>query len=245
MMAGTAIAAAGIRRGVILSWTAWSILLVLNREIAIVKPMSRPRFDKLEPGKRQRLLESAAEEFAAKGYDGASLNRILAASGISKSSLYYYFDDKADLFTTLVEQSLGLLFREVGEFDLRKLTRENYWAECEALYRRCIATMSSDDTWYVKLGRMFYRLRADQAHSAPTERLFDAARHWVGALLARGQELGVVRADMPGSLLVDCVMGMGEALDRWAVSNWETLDEEARHSMAGEHVDLFRRLLTP
>ena len=39
--------------------------------------MPRPRFDKLAVGKRERILEAAAKEFAAHGYDGASLNRIL------------------------------------------------------------------------------------------------------------------------------------------------------------------------
>ena len=69
--------------------------------------MSRSRFENLEPDKQQRLIDSAAEEFAAKGYDAASLNRILELAGMSKSSLYYYFDDKADLFTTLVDRSLA------------------------------------------------------------------------------------------------------------------------------------------
>ena len=64
--------------------------------------MSPRRLDKLDDERKKRLFESAAEEFADKGYDGASLNRILKQSGMGKSSLYYYFDDKADLFTTLI-----------------------------------------------------------------------------------------------------------------------------------------------
>ena len=39
--------------------------------------MPRPRFDKLAEEKRERILEAAAKEFAARGYDGASMNRIL------------------------------------------------------------------------------------------------------------------------------------------------------------------------
>ncbi|MFC2970230.1 TetR/AcrR family transcriptional regulator [Acidimangrovimonas pyrenivorans] len=206
--------------------------------------MSRPRFDKLDPARQQRLFDNAAEEFGDKGYDGASLNRILERSGMSKSSLYYYFDDKADLFTTLVERSVGFMLREIGGFDPADLTAETYWSEMEALYRRSVGMMNKS-TWYVKMGRMFYRLRGDPKKSAPTGRLFQAARHWVGVIVARGQELGVVRRDLPDSLLIDSAMGLGEALDRWIVAHWDDYSPDERLQMAEQHIGLFRALLAP
>ena len=48
--------------------------------------MPRPRFNKLSAEKRECILEAAAKEFAAHGYDGASLNRILDETGISKGA---------------------------------------------------------------------------------------------------------------------------------------------------------------
>ena len=204
--------------------------------------MSRPRFDKLDPERQQRLFDSAAEEFGDKGYDAASLNRILERSGMSKSSLYYYFNDKADLFTTLVERSVGFLIREIGGFDPDALTAESYWDALEALYRRSI-TLMNKSAWYVKMGRMFYRLRGDPKQSAPTGRLFQAARHWVADVVARGQALGVVRSDLPDSLLIDSAMGLGEALDRWIVAHWDDFTPDARLKMAEQHIGLFRALL--
>ena len=62
--------------------------------------MPRPRFEKLPVEKQEQILEAAAKEFTAHGYDGASLNRILEEAGISKGAAYYYFDDKADLYAT-------------------------------------------------------------------------------------------------------------------------------------------------
>lgn len=206
--------------------------------------MSRPRFDNLDPEKQQRLIDSAAEEFAAKGYDGASLNRILEQAGMSKSSLYYYFDDKADLFTTLVDRSLSFLFREVGGFDDSKLTSEDFWDEMEALAVRII-TLGNSNAWYVKMGRMFYRLRSDPAHCAQTENSFTAARRWLTDLIRKGQALGAVRTDLPETLMVDSAMGLGEALDLWVLKHWDELPEEGRLRMAHDQVGLFRRLLAP
>ncbi len=206
--------------------------------------MSRRRFENLDPERQQRLFDSAAEEFGAKGYDAASLNRILERSGMSKSSLYYYFEDKADLFTTLLERSLSFLFREIGGFDPDQLTAQTFWPELEALYRRAIVVVNRD-AWYVKLGRMFYRLRGDARQGGATGRTFEAARRWIGLVVARGQALGVVRTDLPSSLLVDGALGLGEALDRWVVAHWDELGAEQRLAMAGLHIDLFRRLLAP
>ncbi len=187
-------------------------------------------------------MESAAEEFGAHGYDAASLNRILDRSGMSKSSLYYYFEDKADLFATLIERSIGFLLKEVGGFDPQTLTAATYWSELEDLYLRTIAVMNKS-VWYVKLGRLFYRLHGNPRESAPTGRMLQAARHWVGVIIERGQTLGVVRSDLPTSLLIDCTMGLGEAIDRWAVVHWDDLDENERLQMASDQIDLFRRLL--
>ena len=56
--------------------------------------MPRPRIARLAEDKRTRILEAAAKEFAAAGYENASLNRILEHAGLSKGAAYYYFDDK-------------------------------------------------------------------------------------------------------------------------------------------------------
>jgi AcrR family transcriptional regulator len=205
--------------------------------------MSRRRFENLEPERQQRLLDSAAEEFAEKGYDAASLNRILDRSGMSKSSLYYYFDNKADLFGTLVERSLALLIREIGGFDPERLTAETFWSELEELMLRSVRAFSRD-AWYLKLGRMFYRLRGSRKGGA-TESTMKAARGWIGRILQRGQALGVIRADLPLSLLIDSSMALGEAMDRWSVEHWDEMTPEERLEITSRQIGLFRRMLAP
>ncbi len=203
----------------------------------------RPRFENLEAERQERLFDSAAEEFGARGFAQASLNRILERSGMSKSSLYYYFEDKADLFTSLVERSIVLLFREIGGFDSSSLTADTYWPELESLYTRAVAVLNRN-VWYVKLGRVFYRLRGEGGQGGPTGRTFEAARRWVDLIISRGQELGVVRTDLPRSMLVDATMGLGEALDRWMVIHWDELGEAARLEMAGKQMQLLRMILS-
>lgn len=55
---------------------------------------------------RERLLECARAEFAAKGYMKASLRKICAAAGVTTGALYFFFKDKEDLFAAIVEPPL-------------------------------------------------------------------------------------------------------------------------------------------
>ena len=72
--------------------------------------MSEP----FSPEKRSQILRGAAAVFAAEGYEGASMARIAAVAGVSKGTLYNYFDSKAALFTRYVaeecERNLGHIF---------------------------------------------------------------------------------------------------------------------------------------
>ena len=55
----------------------------------------------------------------------------------------------------------------------------------------------------------------------------------------------MIRTDLPMGLLIGCAMGIGEALDRWAIACWEDYSAEERLQMAEDHIDLFRRVLAP
>lgn len=205
--------------------------------------MSARRLEKLDADRQQRLFNSAAEEFTAHGFDGASLNRILEQSGISKSSLYYYFEDKADLFTTLVERSIAFLIKEMGGLDPETLTAQTFWSTFEDLYRRGIA-VTDKNAWLIRFGGMFYQLRSNPKKGSATNRLFQSVRGWVEIILSRGRVLGVVRSDIPLSLLVDSTLALLESLDRWVVTHWNSLSDDEKARLPETHIDLFRRLLS-
>ncbi len=58
----------------------------------------------LSAEKEQQILDGAAAVFAAEGYEGASMSRIAAEAGVSKGTLYNYFESKAELFTAFVRR---------------------------------------------------------------------------------------------------------------------------------------------
>ena len=73
---------------------------------------------------RQRIVEAAADVVAEKGAIGASLDEVGARAAASRSQLYHYFDDKADLLRAVAEATNNTvlggqrdLFAELGSWD--------------------------------------------------------------------------------------------------------------------------------
>ena len=65
--------------------------------------MPKDTFFNLPEEKRALICDVALDEFAEYPFDQASINRIVAKSGIAKGSFYQYFEDKRDLFLYLTE----------------------------------------------------------------------------------------------------------------------------------------------
>jgi len=63
--------------------------------------------EKNEGGVRERLLTAALELFNSKGYAAASVREIVAASGVTKPVLYYYFGNKEGLYLELMNGSFA------------------------------------------------------------------------------------------------------------------------------------------
>ena len=50
---------------------------------------------------RERILQAAAQLFAAQGYANTTMAQIVRALGVTKPFVYYYFRDKQEIFETL------------------------------------------------------------------------------------------------------------------------------------------------
>ena len=53
---------------------------------------------------RQRIIDSAIQEFNEYGYDNASLNHVCKIRNISKGIIYHYFKDKDDLYLACIKE---------------------------------------------------------------------------------------------------------------------------------------------
>lgn len=174
--------------------------------------MPRRRFHELPAERRDQLLESAAKEFAKHGYDGASLNHILAAAGVSKGAAYYYFDDKADLFATVARHAVEHVIDHVS-IDFAKLDAASFWPKIRELYAT-LEVHTREQPWLLGITKAMWTLSKDARGNQILAPLWEWARGWLRELVERGREIGVIRRDLPTELVIDLFLAIDAVLDR-------------------------------
>jgi AcrR family transcriptional regulator len=204
--------------------------------------MPFPRFHKLPLEKRERLMEAAAQEFAAYGFDDASVNRILETVQMSKGAAYYYFEDKVDLFFTVIQYCNERLKPFNLELDPATLTAENFWPTFAELHRQPLLR-SFEQPWLFAAVRAAEHLSPAALKREPLATFARQVRTWIMNIVKRGQELGVIRTDMSEDLIFAWLQALDDGSDHWLLAHWSKLDCEAIAHISDQTVDGMRRAL--
>lgn len=200
--------------------------------------MVRPRFAKLPLEQQEAILGSARDEFAAHGFRDASLNRVIEAAGISKGSMYYYFEGKEDLYIQVTRTEFEGLFARVGPPpDLGRGDADEFWSGLQDYYLRLMTALAASPQLAALL-RGWVAASKDPAFQQAMGEIEQATLPWIEQALSAGQRVGAVRVDVPPSLLIAVVLGMGEAMDMWLVS--QPPDEGALPELTGVLVSMIR-----
>jgi len=79
-------------------------------------PSTEPLTDvTVAPGVRERIIREAIRLFSTKGYNGVSVREIVEAAGITKPTLYYYYQSKKHLFERIILDTLEELRRQLEQ----------------------------------------------------------------------------------------------------------------------------------
>jgi TetR/AcrR family transcriptional regulator len=125
--------------------------------------MTREKRVTAEPGNgsvRQRLLEGATELFTRKGYAATTVREIVAAAGVSKPVLYYYFRNKEGIYLELMREAFGRVD------DLLTASTGQRGSATQRLLRLCDQTYSLFRE-HVKVARIMYAIYYGPHQGAP------------------------------------------------------------------------------
>lgn len=198
------------------------------------------RFQNLDPEKRDLILRIAAEEFAEHGYEAASLNRIISRTGLSKGVLYYYFDDKKDLYLTVMEDVERHFIQQVS-IPEKIGSVDEFWQAFRKQRVLPFLTIRENPVLY-KLSREWAQMLSNREVASD---LMDSSRIHAGpmieAFLKLGQQVGAVRSDLPMPMLVDLLLNID------GIGGQHLTDEfmDKPEQYADKIVELFRRLFQP
>lgn len=68
-----------------------------------------------DPLKRAQILDGAKRCFLSLGFEASSMNEITTEAGVSKGTLYVYFEDKEDLFKALIDREKSAVMSAAKE----------------------------------------------------------------------------------------------------------------------------------
>ncbi|MFC0284033.1 TetR/AcrR family transcriptional regulator [Camelimonas abortus] len=94
--------------------------------------------------RRKQILAEAGKLFAARGFEGASMREIAAATGLLSGSLYYHFASKEELFVAVYQANIRMV-TEAVQAAIEGV--EGAWARLEAgAIAHCETLLTGDRT---------------------------------------------------------------------------------------------------
>lgn len=161
---------------------------------------------------------------------------------MSKGAAYYYFADKADLFSTAVMYASAYVQISGMTVDLAGLERETFWPTFARLHREPLLR-SFERPWLFAVIRVAGQLPSDFLAREPLATLARSIKTLTLDLVRRGQELGLIREDLEIELILAWLQGLDRASDQWLAAHWTELDRAILTRVSDETVGAMSRAL--
>lgn len=157
-------------------------------------------FLNLPQQKRNRILDVAAKEFAAKGYQRASLNTIIKQLGISKGSIYQYFKNKEALFLYVFD-CLTSLVKETVKKSISLKTGATFMEQINQVLWSGIRFIDNNPEYFqIYLKILFEQDVPHREELIAKVRLFSL--EYFGPLCDLAKKQGHIRNDLPTPLVI-------------------------------------------
>lgn len=170
--------------------------------------MGRPSAKERKPYNLEALVDVAVQVFLRHGYDGASLDQVAEAAGITKASIYYHAAGKEALLAHGAGRALDALFAVLDEpaaLDGRALDRFRH------VVRRTIQITIE------RLPEVALLLRV-RGNTESERWILDRRRRFdrlVAKIVLEAQSKGELRADIEAGLITRLLFGMLNSVTEW------------------------------
>jgi len=179
-----------------------------SRETNVARKPRRGRPVGDHEAKRAELLEAAEAVIAKEGLAATSLRKVARRAGGTTGAVTYYFENKDAMITAVAAYLYDkfekwLLDAIDDSIDIRKLI-EDYLVGM---------TVKEPEIWLVILQVQTHALHK-RTLADLIQRRYMQYRHVLADAVAKGQEQGIIRNDIPADILADQISAMS---DGWAL----------------------------
>ncbi len=101
-----------------------------------MSPRRSEQWAEIRHEKRGKILSTALELFASKGYHGTTISQIAGKAGISKGLMYNYFSGKQELLTEILTAGMSELLQDLQLVEGEGITPENLRKYVDTTFRK-------------------------------------------------------------------------------------------------------------
>jgi AcrR family transcriptional regulator len=170
--------------------------------------VGRPSAKERKPYSIDALLDVAVRVFLERGYDGASLDNVAHAAGITKASIYYHVRSKEELLMRGVGRAFDALFAVLEEPQASKGRAVD---RLRHVIRRTVEITAEMTPEVALLLRVRGNTRVERKILA-RRREFD---HLMAQLFAEAQKEKGIRGDLDARLATRLLFGMLNSVTEW------------------------------
>ena len=205
--------------------------------------VSSPKWRRRKDARPSEIVAAALACFAERGFAATRLDEIATRAGVTRGTLYLYFDSKEELFKAVVRQSIGPVLSRVGDMAATataptpELLRQVILAIPDAVLDSPVSALPklviSEAANFPELARFYL------------EEVVHPAKHMIAGLLRRGIARGEFRAvDVEQTVICIIAPILLSALWRHSLERFDTESLDG-HAVARTHVDLLLHGLAP
>jgi AcrR family transcriptional regulator len=208
-----------------------------------VPDLANPKWRRRKDARPSEIVAAALACFAERGFAATRLDDIAARAGVTRGTLYLYFESKEELFKAVVRQSIGPVLSRIGSIVAESsapapaLLRQVLLSIPQAMLETPVAALPklviSEASNFPEIARFYLN------------EVIRPAKSLIADLLQRGIARGEFRAvDVESTVLCTIAPILFSALWR---HSFEPHDETPLDvaALAGTHVDLLLHGLTP
>ena len=156
--------------------------------------MPKDTFLNLPEDKQQKIFKEAINEFADKGYEKGNIGQIAKRAGVSKGSMYQYFEDKKELFMYCMKKAFELsskYYDYTGD-DLEEMSIFDY---IYLGFKKAWPMMKQDKELFI----FFQKVASGNNYSIKDDALefiLKASRDYMYKVIEKNKEKGFLRSDI-------------------------------------------------
>jgi TetR/AcrR family transcriptional regulator, repressor for uid operon len=154
---------------------------------------------------KEKIMQSAMQNFAKNGFDRTRMEDIAASAGLAKGTLYLYFKNKEDLFYAICDHNLEELRNQLSKLFNRK---ENIMLDAERFYDQYQKGSLGSDIWFEMIALSTRSPKLRKILSENQSKVYQVVKEFLKTQI----EKGFLREDINIDIIASALMALYNGL---------------------------------